>query len=266
MKRLIVLLLVVMVACMGIAQAAEWREGLSPSKPYTNAKEIDLSETLGYWMLSPSADLQPEHSCQRLFIYLPREDVKAGDGTFYLCSQKGGKLWSTPMNDTSAVTQREITEAELVSLIWGGGTCFEIQLPETLTLGETYFINMEQNCIIAETGVSNQEIGGTEMWRFTVGGDFGVSAMQYLRDGEKVTTPEAGDTIRFDLVLGGEAAMAVVYGYNDTVDFSVTTFTESCEVTGEVVADGAIWGVMFLDEQGQPILNGRQEPIRVEFW
>ena len=266
MKRLMVLVLVVLIACAGMAQAAEWREGLSPSKPYVGVREIDLKEHLGYMMFYPSASMHAENACQRLFIYLPREDVKAGTGTLYLCTEEDGQIWSTVMNNTATVLQREITEEELTGLLWGGGTCFEVLLPKTLEFGKQYFVNMTRNCIEANDGsIDNPEVGGTDAWAFTLQGDFGVGGMEYRRanaDGsyeENIVAPKAGDEIRFDLVLGGNATMAVLYGYNDTVDFDATAFEQSGEVTGTVMGEFPMWGVMFLDAAGN-------EVDRVEFW
>ena len=266
MKKLLVMALVVLMLCGCMAQAAEWRDGLGPNKPYVGSPEINLDEHMGYMMFYPSASMKAQNACQRLFIYLPREDVQAGAGNLYLCTEADGQIWSTPMNNTYAVEQRNITEDELTGLLWGGGTCFEVQLPKTLEFGKTYFVNMERNCIVTTNGqLDNPEVGGTTAWSFELEGDFGVSAMEYRRASangsyeEGILAPQAGDEIRFDLVLGGNATMAVLYGYNDTVDFTETAFEQSGEVIGTVMAEYPMWGVMFLDAQGN-------EVDRVEFW
>ena len=267
MKRLMVLVLVVLMLCAGMAQAAEWREGLSPSQPYVGVRPVDLDEHMGYMMFYPSAKMQAENACQRLFIYLPREDVKVGNGTLYLCVEgESTPIWSTVMTNAEAVEQREITEEELTGLLWGGGTCFEILLPKSLEFGKNYFVNMTRDCIVTTDGkLDNPEVGGTEAWGFTLQGEYGVGGMEYRRpapDGsyvDGIMKPQAGDEIRFDLVLGGNATMAVIYGYNDSVDFDVTSFDESGEVVGSVMTEYPMWGVMFLDAQGQ-------EVDRVEFW
>lgn len=256
MKRITVWILVMLLMCAGVAQAAEWPEGMSPSKPYRNEPEIDLSEKLGYMMFDPDIGLPAEHACQRLYIYLPREDVHAGDGTFYLLTEEDGEIWSTAMNNTEAVAQRAISEEELEGLLWGGGSCFEILLPRTLELGRTYFVNMTRGCIVTEAGKENTQIGGTDSWRFTVTGDWGVSGMEYRRAletgryEEQLVSPQPGDEIRFDLVLGGDAVMASVYQYDDSVDFVVTTYTTSGEIIGTVQSPSPSWGVVFLDSQG----------------
>ena len=273
MKKAIVLALALMML-VSVAQAAEWAEGTSPSQPYPGVPKINLEEQIGYMMFYPKdkpeqgVKLGVENACQRLYIYLPREDVKAGSGTFYLCSEevKRGELWKTAMNNTAAVTQRPITEEELDSLLWGSGTCFEIKLPQTLELGTTYFINMERGCIITDSGVDNPEVGGTDAWRFQLEGEWGVSKMTYRRPlgggkyEEDQLTPQAGDEIRFDLVLGGDAVAAVVNRFQDeSVEFEEQYFTESCEVTGIVTKENPQWFVTFLDASGNA-LN------RVEFW
>ena len=160
------------------------------------------------------------------------------------------------MSNTDAVWQRDLTEDEKIGLLWGGGTCFEILLPETLELGQTYFINMERGCIVSDSGVESPEVGGTDAWRFTLEGDYGVSKMSYRRaldNGkyeEQLVNPQAGDEIRFDLTLG-DAAMAVVYGNSQSVDFLQLLWTEDAEVIGTVTGPQPSWGVIFLDQQGQ---------------
>lgn len=261
MKRILVLALAAMLLFAGMAQA-DWGEGKGPSKPYDGVPEVNLEEQMGYMMFYPNASMEAQSACQKLFIYLPREDLKVGDGTFYLANEQDGQIFSCKMNETDHVTQRPITESELNGLLWGGGTCFEIQLPVTLELGKSYFVNMTRNCILTEDGkIDNPEVGGTDAWAFTLSGEHGVSKMEYLRgeEGTNVVRPAAGDKIRFDLEIGGDATMAVIYGYGDTVDFVTTMFTESTEVIGEVMAADPAWGVMFLDANGE-------EVARVEFW
>lgn len=265
MKRIIAFVLMALLLFTSAAYAAEWAEGLDPSKPYPDAPAMDLDEKLGYMIFYPRDGLPAENACQRLYIYLPREDVKAGDGTFYLYAEDESVIWTTAMNNTDSILQRSINEAELTGLLWGGGTCFEIVLPQTLELGKTYFVNMARGCIVADNGVENPQIGSTDSWCFEVEGEYGVSAMEYRRilmNGsydEQLTDPQPGDEIRFDLVLGGDAEIAAVYGYNGSVDFLTTTFDASCEVIGEVNSENPIWGVIFLDAEGN-VLN------RIEFW
>ena len=263
MKRIAALLLAALVLCVGAAQA-EWQEGTSPAKPYENMPEIDLSENLGYMMMFPRTGNAIQYACQRLYIYLPREDVKAGNGMFLL-HEGDAEIWRTAMNNTEAITQRSINEAELEGLLWGGGTCFEIALPRTLELGKTYSVNMTRGCIVAENGVENVQVGGKDSWEITVEGDFGVSGMEYRRPKlggayeEQLLHPQAGDEIRFDLVLGGDAVVASIYDLNGSVEFNQTTFTASGEVIGEVVLENLSWGVVFLDSQNNVV-------GRVEFW
>lgn len=264
MKRIAALLLAALLLCVGAAQA-EWQEGTSPAKPYDTVPEVNLDEQMGYIMVFPKPGNAIQYACQRLYIYLPREDVKAGSGTFYLLNEEDGLIWSTGMNDTDAITQRSINAAELVGLMWGGGTCFEIKLPKTLELGKPYFVNMESGCIVTENGVANVQIGGTDSWAITVEGDFGVSSMEYRRAKgygtyeEQLLNPQPGDEIRFDLVMGGDAVLASIYDLNGSVEFEQTTFTSSCEVIGEVVLEDLSWGVVFLDGENNVL-------SRVEFW
>ena len=260
MKKAIALLLLVLLMFAGVAQAAEWSEGTTPSQPYLGVPEVDLSKDFGYLMLYPNEILSAEHFCQRLFIYTPREDVEASDANFYLCSEENpnGAIWSTAMNNTDVITVRPITEAELIGLLWGGGTCFEVFLPETLVLGQSYFVNMEEGCIVSHDGVKSPTIGGVDSWSFSLDGEYGISAMQYRRPHgrsyeEGVLNPKAGDEVRFDLVLGDTAEMAVIYRGNDSVDFEETTYDQNGEVIGYVTGENPVWGVLFMDNLGNQV-------------
>ena len=258
MKRAIALALA-MLLLGGAVAAADWREGTSPAMPYDGVPEMDLSKQIGYMMFYPQADIPAQNMCQKLCIYLPREDATAGEGVVSLRSEEGKELYSTAMNDEEAVTRRDITEQELDGLMWGGGTCFEIALPKTLELGKTYYVTLDRGCIAAPNGVENPQMNSTDGWRFTLEGEYGVSAMAYRRAlaggryDERVFSAQAGDEIRFDLVLGGDAVKAVLYGYGDSVDFLTTTYETSCEVTGEVAAPNPSWGVVFLDSEGNEL-------------
>lgn len=271
MKRVMALALA-MLLCAGVALAAEWPEGTSSSQPYPGRPQVDLNEEFGYLMFYPDQDVEKglqlfmSQACQHLYIYLPREDVKLGDGTFYLCSERPGVIWQTKMNNTDAITLRPMDEEELEGLLWGGGVCVEIKLPKTLELGRDYFVNMTRGCLIAGNGIDSPEVGGTDAWSFRVEGDYGVNLMEYRRPlgngkyEEGILHPQAGDEIRFDLVLGGDAVMAVVNRYRDnTVEFETQLYETSGEVTGIVLSDDPVWYVMFMDAQGA-------ELNRVEFW
>ena len=66
--------------------AGGWREGLSAAKPYEGVPEVNLSERMGYMMFGPVNGKSIENSCQRICVYLPRTDVKAGEGLLHVCA------------------------------------------------------------------------------------------------------------------------------------------------------------------------------------
>ena len=266
MKRTMAMLLTMLMLCTGTALAAQWREGTGPSKPYLIVPEVNLEKAIGYMMFFPSAHMRIEHACRQLILYLPREDVKVGDGTFYLRDEKGNAVWQTPMDDAQTVRQREITEDELDGLLWGGGTCFEFMLPKSLELGKPYHVTMTQGCIVSTDGkVASPEIGGADAWSFEVEGEYGVSEMEYRRPKENgryedgILNAQAGDEIRFTLQLGGDAVQATIYSHENTVSFLNAVHEESGEITGEVTADAPRWGVAFMDEMGNVL-------SQVDFW
>lgn len=252
MKKAISLVLALLILCTGTALASEWQ----PGKPYEGVPELDLTQSLGYVMFRPNDILTVDYACQSLFIYLPRTDVKAGSGSLHLYGSSG-EIWSVPM-DSEAVAIRPMQEDEMALFQWQDGICFEIRLARTPSLGDAGYVTLDANCIVVEdSDLGNQAITGPDEWPILVAGDFGVGGLEYLRDRDSVIDPTAGDTIRFDLTLGGEAAMAAIYTPDASVNFTVSSFTESCEVFGEVTGDAPVWGVMFLDADGHEL--GRVE-------
>ncbi len=266
MKRWMAAMLV-MALLTPAALAAEWQAGRSPAKPYAGLPEVNLEETLGYIMFYPNRKMSCPHNCHSLQVYLPRRDVKAGSGMFYLCSQENGEEARYAFDDAEHVALRDMTAEELDSLLWDDGVCFEIRLDTPLRMNAAYFVNLEENCIVTEDGkIGNVTIGGTDSWAFETNAEYGMENLVYRRllpdqedveeaekEYETLPGPETGAEIAFDLVLGGEAKVAALYGLNDSVEFETITFTESATVTGTVLADDPAWGVIFLDEAGNEL-------------
>lgn len=258
MKRWLAVLLLLLLGATP-ALAATWEDGRSPSKPYIGVPEVDLDKTMGYMMFYPNGKMPAEHFCNKLMVYLPRRDVKAGKATFYLCSEENGEELRFAFNDETYVNRRDMTESELSSLLWGDGVCFEITLPTSLKLNAAYFVNMERSCVVTEKGkVGNTTIGGTESWAFTLEGDYGAGSLCYRRPAkngemEVVLTPAAGDEVTFDLTLGGEAKSAALLCWDESVSFDTPLLRESATVTGHILTDDPAWGIVFMDENGQEL-------------
>ena len=260
MKKFLAICLILML-CIASASAAEWPEGHSPAHPYDDVPEVDLEKLVGYMMFYPNNKMDATTGGRTLFIYLPREDVVAGSGKLHLRTEDKGEEWSVALNDTEYVTQRAMYEQEMINLMWGSGTCFEITLPTSLRLGTTYYIDMDTRCIEAGAKVTNPAVKGDSQngWKFSTNAAIGVNEMSYRRakaDGsyETVVKPVEGDEIRFDLVMNEQVAMAVIVAEpNANVSFEVTNFIESCEVIGTVTGEDPIWSVLFLDATGNPV-------------
>ncbi len=256
MKKFVAFILAVLI-CTSTAFATEWVDGRSASKPYAGLPAVDLSEKLGYMMFYPNAKMIVEGCCRTLYVYLPRTDVKAGKGTLYLCSSEQGELLRLAFNDEQYVACRPMSDGELNGLMWGEGTCFEVTLPFTLGLNKNYFVNLSRDCVVTVDGkLGNPEIGGTEAWTFSTDADYGVSGMRYRRpleekgDEERVQFPKSGDEVALEILLGGPAVSAVLYCYDDSMDFDEVFFSESSSVTGRLVAGEPNWGVAFFDVDG----------------
>ena len=272
MKSIIAILVVCML-CLTSAYAAEWAEGRSAAQPYAGVPEVDLTQTMGYIMMYPRTRLPASLFCDVLEMYLPREDIALGEGTLTLYNADGEAVAVAPFTDEEMVELRPLEEEELSGLMWGGGVCVAVHLPVSLALGETYYVLAEEGCFTTADGsIPSVAITSPEAWTPVVNGDYGVSALSYsvapvveeTEEGEEAEepaedeaveleykmTPEVGDVIHFDLVLGGDAKYAVIYSENESVDFETTQFSESCHVTGVVSGEELSWGVVFMDGEG----------------
>ena len=259
MKKFIAVFLILLLVAAS-ASAAEWEEGFGPNNPYEGMPEIDFEKNIGYMMFHPNSAMSVSGT-NVLFIYMPREDVTVGEGTLTLYSTDLGEEFSVSMNDADHVLRRAMLEIELQDLMWGSGTCFEIFLPVSLRTGATYYVNLERDCIVDEARpIGNGEIrsDARSNWYFTMVADYGVSAMEYRRPtGENtyenaILVPQAGDELRFDLVIGGDVKSATIVVPQEAMDdiyFDTTYFTESCEVIGHVTGDTPVWDILFWDSE-----------------
>ena len=246
MKRIIALVwMTTLLLFTGAAQASEWREGLGPGQPYTTMPQVDLDEEIGYMMFYPNDGMPTPAYCQSLYLYLPREDVMAGEGTLQLNTAKDGSILTIAMNDAEAVRQREMSEEELELWMWGGGTCFEISLPDSLAFNTDYYVTLSEACIVADNGVRSPAIKNRNAWRFAMG-DYGIGGLTY-------TAQEETTEVSFRVELGGEACSATLYSRDDSVAFQVTVFAESGPATGVMTDENAAWGVIFFDAEGAPL-------------
>ena len=284
MKKLIALILLCMLL-MSTASAAKWGEGLGPAKPYEGSQEADLTKVFGHILKFPQIKFPVEHFCDELEIYTPREDVALGKGTLRLISDNG-EVTSVDFTDPDCVKLRKLEESELEGLIWGSGMCVEIHLPLSMRIGGNYYVTMDAGCLTAADGkvlspaIDNRDFkdskGNTyKGWQPVLNGDWGVSGLYYSapvepdEDGNvpedapvvvKIK-PEVGDVITFDLVLGGEAVTAVVFSENDSVRFETPEYTESATAVGVVTGEELDWGVVFLNKDGDVILDEEEYPI-----
>ena len=289
MKKWIATLLV-FVLLTGVAFAAEWPEGRSASQPYAGVPEVDLSQTIGYFLIYPRAKLPAEVFCNVLEFYLPREDIKLGQGTLTLYNGEGEALTVVNFEDAESVGIRPLSESELERLMWGSGVCVYARLPKSLEFNQSYYVLMDEGCFTSEDGsVAILPVVNPEAWTPVVQGDYGVSGLYYSapveapedsEEGEAAEaaeeaeapaeaeeteeapaeieyklTPAVGDVITFDLVMGGDAKFAVIYTENDSVMFDEIEYTESGTVVGTVTKDELNWGIVFLTEQGEVVYS-----------
>ena len=266
MKKWAAIILMIGFMASACAQAAQWPEGRSAAQPYAGTPPVDLEKTIGYIILYPRLKMVARNFCDKLVLFLPREDVELSHGLLRLMKSSEDaapeEIAAIDFSDPDSVTLRPMTEQEKESLIWGSGVCIEIRLPISLELNETgYYVTMEEGCFTAQNGaLSSLAIVNPEAWTPVIEGEYGVSGLYYVpfekatdeapSEASRGTQPEPGDKICFDLVLGGDAAYAVIYSENDSVFFEEIEYTESQTVEGAVTKDPLNWGVVFLDENG----------------
>ena len=259
MKRLIAFCMALLLLFSATA-LADWGAGLSPNKPSEKVREVDFEQTLGYMIFAPNGVMTMAYT-KTLFIYLPRDDISINRDNGLTVTVRSSNPDVEPvtvaMSDEEAVRIRSLVPAELDSLMWGCGTCIEIELPVSLRLDCTYYVDMSDRVIMDEV----REIGndaftssGTENWFFTLLGDYGVSELTYLNAAqEPVYKPVAGDTVRFDLVLGGAAKSATLVPQGMiTFDVFDPTVTESGEITATIEEDFPHWMIIFWDVETPP--------------
>ena len=270
MKTWIALVMICALAFSGTCLAAEWPEGLSAAQPYSGVSAVDLDLTMGYMVLTPRAKLPASCFCDRLGIYLPREDVRLESGALTLYSAEDPVV-SVDFSDEAAVSLRPMTDEELEDFIWGGGTCIEVRLPFSLTFDAPYHVRMEEGCFSAADGrVRSLAIDIDDAWQPVLTGDYGVSNLRYhaavgeeedgaegeAGDGEAAavgiaTNPGVGGSVDFELIVGGAAVTAVVYSENGSVEFGEPEYTESASIHGEVTGEDFRWAVVFLSDNGE---------------
>ena len=283
MKKWAAVIMIVALMITTSAQAAQWPEGRSAAQPYAGTPPVNLDETMGYILLYPRPKMPAQGFCDRLQIYLPREDVVLARGALRLMktneSGAAEEVASIDFSDAGSVLLRPMTEQEMESVIWGSGVCIEVFLPESLTLNETgYYVTMDEGCFTARNGaLSSLPIVNPEAWMPVVQGECGVSGLYYAEpdpdeateeavegaDNGKAnevpsepvykTRPEVGDRVCFDLVMGENAAYAVIYSENDSVFFDEIEYTQPQTVEGTVTKDEVNWGVVFLDADGNMV-------------
>lgn len=251
MKRALAIL-IAFILCMDTAHAAQWPDGTSPAQPCADKPEVDLETTMGYMLMAPGAKNPAQTYCDTLYIYLPRQDVALGGGSLRV-NDKGGVVTEVRFDDAQRVKLEPIDDATLDALMWGEGVCVRVWLPVSLPMGEAY-VTLDDDCLTAAGGkVTVKNVDSPEDWPVAVQGDYGVGRLRFTgADGAYTATPAAGDSVSFDLMLGGEAVRAAVESGNDTIACPEgDAFDASGKVTLRLTGDDFRWTVVFLNAAGE---------------
>lgn len=262
MKKILALILILAMCVGASAMAAEWAEGLGPQKPYSGSPEVDFNETFGYMMLMPMNGGTIVPGEKMLSIYLPREDVQAGEGELKLFTKENGLVEEIAVS-AETIVGRALNDEELEGLMWGGGTVFEIKLAQPLEPNCNYYVQMSKGCIVSpDFEVASPAISGKKAWTFNTEVASYVENLTYchmVEGQEEPTTVEAplvGDTAKFTIVIGEDAAAAALYCDAGSFVPEFTYFEETTETTVRFPANGEVkWGVIFLDADGMGIYS-----------
>ena len=267
MKRFIVICLAIMMLCTN-AFAAEWAEGLSPNKPYQGTPAVDFNETIGYMMLYPVNGDNINGGELVLKIYLPREDVQAGEGTLKLKSKEDGTVEEVEVSAETFVA-RPMNEEELNAMMWGSGTVFEITMTKPIDINRNYYVELSEGAIVSpDYEAVSPDIKRKDAWYFDTMTINYIDKLTYNRVVEgkdkpqKVETVQAGDTAEFKIVMDEETAYAVIFCDSGLIVPETNYFEEGTETTIQFPVEGTVeWGVAFFDSEDYLVYIHRIETI-----
>jgi len=255
MKKFFVVCLAVMMLCTN-AFAAEWAEGLSPEKPYQGTPAVDFNETIGYMMLYPINGSNIDGGELVLKIYMPREDVAAGEGTLKLKSKEDGTVEKIEISPETFVA-RPMTEEELEAMMWGSGTVFEITMTKPIDINCHYHVEMSAGAIVSpDYEAASPAIKKKDAWYFDTETVNYIDKLTYTRIVEgkdkpqKVEEVQVGDTAEFKIIMGEETAYAVIFCDSGLIVPETNYFEEGAEASVQFPVSGTVeWGVAYFDSE-----------------
>ena len=249
-SMLAVLLALMFAGTQALAEsAALWSNGQSPSQPYKGVPPVDLTQKLGYMVFAPLSNDNVDAVLTSLTIYLPREDVKAGEGALSIYEKDGkAPLEVVAFSDVARVSAAPIDQETLDWLYWESGVAFTVCIANALDADRGYYVSMEENCIVSADGaVGNIALDGKKGWAFTTNAEAGVTAR--TRSGDDA--PKVGDSASISVKLGGDAVSAMVFCDTEAVSSEDMPLTESGTLTARYEKAGLVrWGVALTDEAG----------------
>lgn len=261
MKKFFAICLALMLLCAS-ASAASWPEGLSPQKPYTGSPEVDFNETIGYMMLLPVNGETCRPGTMTLKIFVPREDVQAGEGVLYLHSEEDDLVAEIAINAETMIA-RPMTEDELAAMLWGSGTLFEITMEKPLEANRHYIVQMSEGCIVSpDYDAVSPAIAGKDVWTFNTVTNNYVDGLSFVRivDGKetavKAEDAQVGDTAKFTVSMDENVVSAAIYCDSGALSTTTSYMEEGTEAAVYFPASGTVtWGVIFFNAEGEVIDN-----------
>ena len=251
MKKLALMLaIVLLLALPAVSEAIPvWSDGRSPAQPYRGVPPVDLTKKLGYMVLDPLNNSNADGVLDALRIYLPRTDVRAGDGVLRVYEAGSGRtIEEIRLSDGARVAVNPIGAETLNWLYWESGVCFEIRLRNALDIDRAYTVSLEQNAIVApDYAIGNAAMEGRTGWSFTTKADSGVVARRFS-GGEQ---PRVGDTAIIEVKLP-EGVTASVFCRSEAVAAEEGPDAQPGTLTARFSEPGPVdWGVALLGEEGE---------------
>lgn len=251
MKKLALFLIAaLLLTAPGLGEAGPvWSNGQSPAQPYKGVPPVDLSKKLGYMVLDPLNNSNADGALDTLRIYLPRTDVRAGDGALRLYDAGSGMaIEEIRFSDEARVAANPIEAEALGWLYWESGVCFAIRLRNALDIDRAYTVSLEENAIVApDYAIGNSAMEGRTGWSFTTKADSGVTARQF--SGE--ANPKVGDTVAVEVKLP-EGMAASIFCRSEAVTAVEGPDAVPGTLTARFNEPGPVdWSVVLLGEGGE---------------
>lgn len=180
-------------------------------------------------------------------VYFEKEGITAGNGFMALYNaDTQNKLAYVQCSNEQYCTVTDIDDNGKNLTGWDSGTMATIYFDYYFTSGESYYILLDPGCFSYGT-VDSKEVTNASLITF--------SAKDYGFSGSITKEYEVGSTVSLSVILGGDAVLATVKDYDESlVSVSGTTFDVTSDLKIDLLSDGIpTVTIDFFDSSGQSV-------------